>query len=66
MVKIEFEFETEFGTYKDALYFEEGAVPSDAEVEVMKQSRVDNWMLMVDPSNQTMDQSPPLVESTGE
>ena len=46
-MKIDFEFETQYGTYRDALYFEDTLVPSDAELEVLKQQRVDNWIAVI-------------------
>lgn len=47
MVKIDFEFQTAFGLYRDALYLPEGHGLSDAEVEAMKQQRVDSWVAAV-------------------
>ena len=50
MIKIDFEFDTPYGKFADALHFEDGAVPSDAEVEAMKQERLNNWLAVVTPS----------------
>lgn len=47
MVKIDFEFQTAFGLYRDALYLPEGHGMSDAELGVLKQQRVDNWVAVV-------------------
>ena len=46
-MKIDFEVETEFGPYRDALYFPDDQVPSDSEIEAMKQARVANWIDVV-------------------
>ena len=45
MVKIEFEFQTEYGLFRDALYVSEGA--SDSDIEAMKQERLNNWIIAV-------------------
>jgi len=46
-MQIIFEKETQHGTYRDALYFPEDQVPSDEEIERLKQERVDNWITFV-------------------
>jgi hypothetical protein len=46
-MKIDFSFDTKYGTFCDALYFEDNAIPSDADIEAMKQQRVDNWIAIV-------------------
>ncbi len=52
-MKIDFEFDTPYGKFGDALYFADEAVPSDSEVEALKQERLNNWLVVV---------TPPLVE----
>jgi len=42
MTTIPFEFDTEHGKFADALVFPD-EVPSDEEIEVMKQQRLKNW-----------------------
>lgn len=49
MIKIDFSFETQYGTFSDALHFPEDAVPDDATVEAMKQERLNNWLSLVAP-----------------
>ena len=44
-MKIDFEVQTEHGLYRDALYVDEGT--TDAEIEAMKQERVNNWIALV-------------------
>jgi hypothetical protein len=46
-IQIVFEKETQHGTYRDALYFPEDQVPSDEEIERLKQERVDNWIAVI-------------------
>ena len=42
---INFEFETQYGKFADALWFPEGQpVPNAAEIEVLKQQRLTNWL----------------------
>ena len=50
---IEFEFDTEFGVFRDALRFEDGAAPSEAEVEAMKIARRDGWIAAVNAASQS-------------
>jgi hypothetical protein len=46
-MQIVFEFETQYGRFCDALYFEDNAVPDDATIEALKQERLDNWIAAV-------------------
>lgn len=48
MIKINFEVNTNVGIYKDALHLPEDHTFTDAEIETMKQQRVDNWLSIVD------------------
>jgi hypothetical protein len=42
---INFEFETQYGKFADALWFpDDQPVPSDAEIEMLKQQRLSNWL----------------------
>jgi hypothetical protein len=43
---INFSFETPYGKFADALHFAD-AVPSDAEIEAMKQARLDSWIAAI-------------------
>lgn len=53
-IKIDFEFETPYGKYADALIFEEGQpVPSDDQIEALKLERLEHWIVLIttpDPS----------------
>jgi hypothetical protein len=46
-MKIDFEFETQWGKFCDALHFEDNAVPDEATITAMKQERLDNWIAVV-------------------
>lgn len=46
-VQIIFEVETAHGMFRDALYFPADQVPSDEEIELLKQERVNNWIAVV-------------------
>lgn len=46
-MKIDFEFDTPYGLFRDALHLPDDHGLTDAEIEVMKQQRVDNWIAVV-------------------
>lgn len=46
-MKIDFEFQTPHGLFRDALHLPEDHRLSDAQIEAMKQKRVDNWIAVV-------------------
>lgn len=46
-MKIDFEFDTPHGLFRDALHLPDDHGLTDAEIEVMKQQRVDNWIAVV-------------------
>lgn len=47
MVKIDFSFETQHGKFADALHLPDDHGLSDAEIDAMKQQRLDNWLAIV-------------------
>lgn len=48
MVSIDFEFETKYGKFADAISYDETETTmTDEEVEVEKQRRLDNWIALV-------------------
>lgn len=55
MIKIDFEFTTEFGVFRDALHLPEDHALTDAEIQLMKQQRLDNWLAIVN--------APPVEEN---
>jgi hypothetical protein len=57
MANINFEFDTPYGKFSDALWFaEDQGPPSDADIETMKQQRLDNWIAVIT--------APPVDEPT--
>jgi hypothetical protein len=46
-MKIDFEFQTEHGMYRDALYLEDDHTFTWTELENLKQQRVDNWIAII-------------------
>ena len=48
MIKIDFEFETQYAKFSDALHLPDDHGLSDAEIEAMKQQRLDNWLAIIE------------------
>lgn len=46
-VQIIFEVQTSYGMYRDAFYFPADQVPSDEDLELLKQERVGNWIAVI-------------------
>jgi hypothetical protein len=46
-MKIDFEFQTEHGLFRDALHLPDDHTFTEADIETMKQQRVDNWIAVV-------------------
>jgi hypothetical protein len=49
MIKIDFEFESPHGVFRDALHLPEDHTFTDDEIQAMKQQRYDNWWAIVNP-----------------
>lgn len=47
-IKIDFEFATPYGVFRDALYLPEGHSFTDEQIAAMKQERLDNWVFVVE------------------
>lgn len=47
-MKIDFEFTTKYGVFRDALYLDDDHQLSEAEVNALKQERLDNWLYAVE------------------
>lgn len=43
-MKIDFQFETQYGLFSDALILPDDQTFTDAEIELMKQERLNNWL----------------------
>jgi hypothetical protein len=50
MLKIDFEFDSKHGVYRDALYFPVDHTHTTEEIAAMKQARFDAWLQHVDNS----------------
>lgn len=46
-MKIEFEFQTIHGAFRDALYLPDDHGLTDAQLDELKQERLDNWVAVV-------------------
>jgi len=46
-MKIDFKFETPHGLFSDALHLPDDHSFTEAEIELMKQQRLDNWIAVV-------------------
>jgi hypothetical protein len=62
MIQIIFEFDTQYGVYRDALWLPEDHTYTQDEIDTMELERVTNWINMienppVDEENQTVDKS---------
>lgn len=47
MVKIDFEFDTPHGVFRDALHLPDDHALTEAEIQAMKEQRRDNWIAVV-------------------
>ena len=65
-MKIDFEFNTQYGKFSDALHFPDNQeLPSDDEIEVMKQERLNNWITVITtPSSYVEDTSSEEPDTT--
>ena len=48
MIVIDFEFETQYAKFSDALHLPDDHGLSDAEIEAMKQQRLANWIAFIE------------------
>jgi hypothetical protein len=49
MIKIDFEFNSPHGVFRDALHLPDDHTFTDDEIQAMKQQRYDNWWAIVNP-----------------
>lgn len=47
MIKIDFEFDTPYGMFRDALWLLEDHTYTEQEIQEMKEQRRDNWIEIV-------------------
>lgn len=55
MIKIDFEFESKYGKFADALHLPEDHGLSDAQIEALKQERLDNWLAILNTPQEPVD-----------
>jgi hypothetical protein len=48
MAKVDFEFETKYGKFADAISFSDDAPMTDEEVAAEKKRRLDNWLSIIE------------------
>lgn len=60
MQQIIFEFPTQHGVFRDALYLPDDHGLTDDQVQALKQERLDNWLSFVAAQSS---QDPPLTEA---
>lgn len=58
-MKIDFEFTTKYGVFRDALHLPDDHNFSDYELEAMKQARLDNWLQIIESPPQEQEVIPP-------
>lgn len=49
MIKIDFEFESQFGVFRDSLHLPQDHNLSEEEINALKQERFDSWLAFVTP-----------------
>ena len=60
-MKIDFEFDTPHGLFRDALHLPDDHTFTHEEVQAMKQQRVDNWIAVV--TAPPAEEMPPVEEA---
>lgn len=48
MLKVDFAFDTKYGTFRDALYLPTDHAFSDEQIAAMKQERLDSWLYSIE------------------
>ena len=64
MIKIDFEFDTPHGVFRDALHLPDDHGMTEDEIQAMKQQRLDNWLAIVNapPAEEVVEETPPTEE----
>ena len=47
-MKIDFEFTTPYGVFRDALYLNDDHQLTEAEIDALKQERLDTWLHVIE------------------
>ena len=53
MVVVSFSFDTQYGKFADALHLPEDHTFTEAEIEDLKQQRLNDWLAVVSPNTPT-------------
>jgi hypothetical protein len=48
MIKIDFEFTTQYGVFRDALYLEDDHQLTANEIDTLKQERLNSWLSIIE------------------
>lgn len=62
-MKIDFQFDTQYGRFCDALHLPDDHTLTDEEIEAMKQQRLTNWIAVIEAPPA---EEPPLEETPQE
>ena len=63
MVKIDFDFDTPHGVFRDALHLPDDHTFTEAEIQAMKEQRRDNWIAIVTaPPAESVEEPAPVIE----
>jgi len=64
MIKLDFEIQTQYGVYRDALYLEDNHSLTEQDIDAMKQERVDNWIAVITaPSEEVILEETLIIEN---
>lgn len=63
MIKIDFEFDTPHGVFRDALHLPDDHAFTEDEIQAMKEQRRDNWIAVVTaPPADPLEEPEPILE----
>jgi len=55
MIKIDFEFDSQYGKFADALHLPDDHGLSDTQIQALKQERLDNWLAILNTPQEPVD-----------
>lgn len=55
-MKINFEFTTPYGVFRDALHLDDDHQLTEAEINALKQERLDNWLAIIETPEETTEE----------
>ena len=64
MVKIDFEFESKYGVFRDALHLPDDHGMTEEQIAAMKQQRFESWIAVIEapPVEVAVEEQPPVQE----